>query len=89
MVDEEDASVGVDALLPAVGQRAELVVGSFRLVRVVRHWRQLVGARVDPGGRLVAVVCGRTGGAGCYSGSAYTLSALWQGENEDHSAQGQ
>lgn len=47
VVDEEYAPVGVDALLPSLGQGAEVVLGRPSLTR---HRAGSSGARINPGG---------------------------------------
>ncbi len=57
VVDKEDPAVGVDALLPTLGQRPEVVfVPPVRNIRLARQWRRPPRPRIDPGGLLVGVI---------------------------------
>ena len=83
MVDEEDPSICVHPLLPAVRQGSQLIISPLRLVRVVRQRGGLAGPRVDPGGRLVTVVCRWErvrGGEGSRARGHNDRNVVWCGE---------
>ena len=76
VIDEEDPAVGVNPLLPAIRQGAQLVVGPLRLARVVRQRRRLAGPRVDPRRGLVTVVCAWGKGVSVSWGLRYKTNVL-------------